>query len=133
MGFALTDLLFLSLRKEKLPDYGGLEGKEFPEKIPFKLVGLCFFNSLLKLSIPLILEETYSAMSGQNIDTQQYILLVGVVILAIGLSQLVLIAYSLVLSLYRHHVKKVLSSRILANNFRYYRAYLEAPILNDSI
>jgi hypothetical protein len=54
-------------------------------------------------------------------DTVQYVTLISVVIFSIALSQLILIAYGLMLSLYTLNVKRELSSRILKNNFRDYR------------
>jgi hypothetical protein len=63
-------------------------------------------------------------MSAQNVSNSQYLLLIGVVVVAIALSQLVLIAYGLVLCLYRSNVKRELSSRILSNNFSDYRNVL---------
>lgn len=48
-------------------------------------------------------------------------MLISVVIAAIGLSQLILIAYTLMLSVYRLNVKRELSMRILRNNFRDYK------------
>lgn len=67
---------------------------------------------------------TYETMSAQDVSHSQYLLLIGVVVVAIALSQLVLIAYGLVLCLYRFNVKRELSSRILSNNFRDYRNVL---------
>jgi hypothetical protein len=105
MNFRFIDLLKLTLQREPVPSYGDTHNKQFPEKIPLVLMGLCFINSVLKLSVPMILEETYSKISG-NMDRSNYVLLISVVILALGLSQLVLIAYGLILTLYRQNVKR---------------------------
>lgn len=56
MVFGITRLLRLSLSNETVPTYEGVQGKIFPERLPAKLVGLCFVNSLVKLMIPLLLE-----------------------------------------------------------------------------
>jgi hypothetical protein len=56
MGFGLTDLIGLKLAPGLVPLYGDVQGKKFPERIPWTLVALCFVNSLVKLAIPLILE-----------------------------------------------------------------------------
>jgi hypothetical protein len=45
-------------------------------------------------------------MSDQNISYSQYVLLIAIVIFAIAVSQLLLIVYGLVLSLYRFNVKR---------------------------
>jgi hypothetical protein len=93
MGFSIFDLFKLRLKKEELPDYGQVQGKSFPERIPIPLMALCFFNSLLKISIPLVLEETYSKISGTSIDQQSYVGLIVVVVTFIALSNLSVIAY----------------------------------------
>lgn len=93
MGFGIFDLFKMRLRREDVPYYGDVQGKSFPEKIPIPLVALCFFNSLLKLSIPLVLEETYSKISGTNMNQSSYIGLIAVVVGSIALSNLVIIAY----------------------------------------
>lgn len=93
------------------------------------LVALCFFNSVLKLSVPMILEETYSMISAGG--ESNFVMLISIVIVAIGLSQLVLIAYGLMLTLYRLNVKRELSQRIIANNFQDYRNMMESTSISD--
>lgn len=117
MSFGLLSLLKLKLNRETVPLFRGVKGKHFPERIPTALIVLCFFNSLLKLLTPLILEETYSAIAKPETDTGEYVLLIAVVITSFALSQLLLIAYTLVLSVYRLNVKRELSARMLQNNF----------------
>ena len=129
MQFSFVDLLRLTLKREAVPSYGDAHSKQYPERIPMVLVALCFFNSVLKLSVPMILEETYSRMSAGG--ESNYVLLISVVIAAIGLSQLVLIAYGLMLTLYRLNVKRALSQRVIANNFQEYRSMLESTSISD--
>lgn len=129
MQFSFVDLLRLTLNREAVPSYGGAHLKEYPEKIPMVLVALCFFNSVLKLSVPMILEETYSMISAGG--ESNYVMLISIVIVAIGLSQLVQIAYGLMLTLYRLNVKRELSQRIIANNFQDYRSILESTSISD--
>lgn len=62
--FTIMGLFGLNLKKETVPAYGDTHRKVYPETIPMPLIGLCFINSLLKLSVPLVLEEVYSQMSG---------------------------------------------------------------------
>jgi hypothetical protein len=63
MGFGVLSLFGLKLNHETVPLFKGVKDKIFPERIPATLIVLCFFNSLLKLLTPLILEEAYSAIS----------------------------------------------------------------------
>jgi hypothetical protein len=93
MGFRFWEIGRLKMDKEVVPSYGDVEGRVFPESIPLTLVGLCFLNSLIKLLIPLILEETYSSISGLSTGSSSYLLLISAVVVAIALSQLVMIAY----------------------------------------
>lgn len=108
-----------------------MEGKKFPEKIPQALVILCFFNSLVKLTIPLVLEETYSSLSVLNSDPSSYIGLIILVIASIAISQLLTIVYTLILTLYRLNAKRELSIRILRNNFQDYRELLESKQIDE--
>lgn len=85
------------------------------------LIGLCFASSLLKLAVPLVLEEVYSRMSGVELQQEDYLWLMAVVIAALILSQAVFIAYGLILSLYRMNVRRDVSSRIIENNFSDYK------------
>lgn len=55
MGFTLLELVGLKLAPGAVPFYGDVHGKQYPESIPWTLMGLCFVNSLIKLAIPLIL------------------------------------------------------------------------------
>ena len=52
----------------------------------------------------MILEETYSMISAGG--ESNYVMLISIVIIAIGLSQLALIAFGLMLTLYRLNVKR---------------------------
>lgn len=61
--FTILGLFGLNLKKEAVPAYGDTHRKVYPETIPITLIGLCFANSLLKLGVPLVLEEVYSQMS----------------------------------------------------------------------
>lgn len=70
-------------------------------------------------------------MMGKQLDSTNYIVLISLVIFLIGLSQVVLIAYGLMLNLYRLNVKRELSSRIISNNFKDYRFLLESIDIND--
>jgi ABC-type multidrug transport system fused ATPase/permease subunit len=67
-SFAITDLFKLNLRKEAVPSYGNTHRKQYPETIPLALIGFCIVNSLLKLAVPLVLEEVYSRMSGPQLE-----------------------------------------------------------------
>lgn len=129
MHFSFIDLVRLTLQREAVPSYGDAHSKLYPEKIPLILVGLCFFNSVLKLSVPMILEETYSKISAGG--ESNYVIFISIVIAAIGLSQLVQIAYGLMLTLYRLNVKRELSQRIISNNFKDYRSMLESTSISD--
>lgn len=78
----------------------------------------------------MILEETYSKISA-SVNQMDYVYLISMVILAIGISQLLLIAYSLMLTLYKLNVKRSLSSRMIANNFKDYKHLLESTSISD--
>lgn len=78
----------------------------------------------------MILEETYSKISA-SVNQMDYVYLISMVILAIGISQLLLIAYSLMLTLYKLNVKRSLSSRMIANNFKDYKNLLESTSISD--
>jgi hypothetical protein len=71
-------------------------------------------------------------MSGVELRQEDYLWLMAVVILAIGLSQAVLIAYGLVLSLYRLNVRREASARVIGNNFADYKCRLEERALRGT-